>query len=268
MVALEDQYLELLKTIKPNRKLGQCFLTSRSIAKSEANFGIGKSVVEMGPGLGILTRELCRTAEKVLSIEKDSRLYGILKSSLKSKKLSLVNSDFFEVPKTRFRGIDIMISNVPYVLSSKTVFWLARMRMPAVLCLQREFVGHMLATAGSNSYSRLSVMSSLSFTITKIFDVPNSDFYPRPNVSSSLIHMKPKGTQISGNEAAIIGALMMHKKKTARNAIIDSSEEFGMKHSEIKPIASNIRGSEKRPFQLKPNELLEMARELADKISE
>jgi 16S rRNA (adenine1518-N6/adenine1519-N6)-dimethyltransferase len=259
-------YREFLKGVKPNKKLGQCFLMNKEIAKLEANFGIGKNVIEMGPGLGILTSALCKTAKSVLAIEKDERLFDMLKGEMKSKKLKLVHADFFSLGNSAFKNADMMISNVPYSLSSKTIFWLAEMDLPAVLCLQKEFVRHMVAGVGMDSYSRLSVMCGLRFTITKVFDVSRGSFYPAPRVDSALVHMKPKDIKISKSAAIILTALMTHKKKKLRNALIDSAAMLGMEHAELAKISAAVSGADKRPFQMQPEELLDAANEIESKI--
>ena len=133
--------------LRPRKELGQSFLTNRSVAVMEAEHAHGKRVLELGPGYGILTRELCRYADRVVAVELDKDLFRMLKHEMAYENLKLISGDFFEVAEgeLELKTTDIMISNVPYSLSSRIIEFLVEHRMQAVLCLQKEFVEHMLA---------------------------------------------------------------------------------------------------------------------------
>ncbi len=253
---------------RPKKKLGQNFLVNDRIAEAEAVHGIDKNVLEMGPGYGILTRLLCKKAKRVVAVERDTALYEHLKHALHSKKLKLICSDFFDVSDEELElgDTDIMISNIPYVLSSKTIEWLSEKRMQAVLCLQKEFVEHMLAREGTDKYSKLSVISALSFSITKIMDVPKGNFRPMPKVDSAVIYMKPKDARITDEEMRIIGILMQHKKKTVRSSFIDSEDQLGITKEEAVRIADSLKHRESRLFKLSPGEILDLSREIGKRL--
>lgn len=261
-----DDYKEIVKSIRPSKRLGQNFLINKKVAKTEANFAIDKNVIELGPGLGTLTDALCKEAKKVLAIEKDPRVFEVLQENVKHKNLEMLNMDFFEVPNEKFSGYEIMISNIPYNLSSKTIMWLSEHEMTAVLCLQKEFVNHMLAQPGEHDYSKLSVISHLSFHLTLIMDVPANDFYPMPNVASAVILLKPKKSSIEKRTTEIISVLMMHKKKKIRNALVDSAKHLNLEKDELSAISEQIPAKDKRVFQIPPEELLEIARQVDKKI--
>ena len=171
---------------RPRRSLGQNFLVSREIAVMEAKYAKGMSVLELGPGKGILTRELCKTAKRVIAIEKDARLAGMLAAEIKNEKLTLMAADFFSTDFEALGRIDIMVSNIPYNLSSSVIYWLCDRKMPALICVQKEFAEHMTAKPGTRDYSKLSVMSSLSFNAHRVRDVPAGCFYPKPRVDPAL----------------------------------------------------------------------------------
>jgi 16S rRNA (adenine1518-N6/adenine1519-N6)-dimethyltransferase len=246
-------YKTIAKNVGPLKRLGQNFLINSRIAKTEANFGIDRNVVELGPGLGILTKELCKIAKHVTAVEKDKRLCEVL-SEIRSRKLELINDDFFNVNSKL--TADIMISNIPYNLSSKVLSWLGSVQMPAVLCLQREFVEHMTAKPGSRSYSRLSVFSYLQFKMSYIMDVPANDFYPMPRVGSALVYLKPKQTGITKGSYEVLALLMMHKKKTLKNALMDSAKLLGIEKDQLSSIAQTMPNRDKRPLHLSPEDLL------------
>src|SRR5438105_2856034 len=85
--------------IKPIKALGQNFLKSEAIARAEAAHAYGKNVLELGAGYGILTKELIKHANRVVSVEKDINLCRILSTEIKSKKFKLVKKDFFKASK-------------------------------------------------------------------------------------------------------------------------------------------------------------------------
>ena len=220
----------------------------------------------MGPGLGILTRELCKVARSVTAVEKDKALYDYLSESMKSRNLELISGDFFKVPKRKLSGFDIMIANIPYNLSSKTLMWLGEQGLPAVLCLQKEFVDHMLAKPDSEDYSRLSVMSALQFTVTPVIDVPANDFYPEPAVSSAVVYLRPNKAKVRKQLLDIITLVMEHKKKKIRNAVLDSGKSLGLTKESAGRVLSSLPHRDRRAFQLQPEELLEIAKHIAKQL--
>ena len=257
-------------TIMAKRRLGQVFLVTPRFAEVEAAHADGKTVIEIGPGTGTLTKELCKSARKVIAFEKDRNLYIILKHELKASNLVLINKDFFDASDDELdlEHADIVISNIPYNLSSRVIEWLAYRRMQAVLCLQKEFVEHMTARPGTRSYSKLSVMSSLTFRITKIMDVPRGNFRPIPKVDSAIIYMKPLDREIGARSLELIGLMMQHKKKTVRNAILDSSRNLGIGRERLSAAADGIGGNGRRLFKLSPEEILGVADELGGLLVE
>ncbi len=245
------------------KRLGQSFLINESIAQSEAVHGEGKNVLELGAGHGILTRELCKVAKRVVSVEIDPMLYDEIKRRIKAGNLKLINKDFFKATKEELElgKIDIMIANIPYSLSSKTIGFLSDNSLQAVLCLQKEFIEHMLAKPGTRKYSRLSVMSQLSFSMTKIMNVSRGNFDPSPKVDSGIIYLKPK-QKIGKEETDLINRIMQHKKKSVKNAIKDALKK-GMKEEAIDRIVEEAKKKgyyQQKVFKLTPEEILDLAK--------
>lgn len=250
--------------MRSKRRLGQVFLINDKIASIEAAHSADKTVLEIGPGTGILTRALCREAKRVIAVEKDFRIYTILKHERISGNLVLINKDFLDVTDSEIglEKIDMVIANIPYSLSSSIIGWLAEKHMQAVLCLQKEFVDHMLAAPDTRDYSRLSVITSLLFRVTKIISVPRGNFRPIPKVDSVVIYMKPTREPLTDRESELVGLMMQHKKKTVRNAIIDSRSKLGAGRDELSRIAEKVHHNSQRVFKLTPAEILGVAKEL------
>ncbi len=254
---------------KPVKSLGQHFLVNRAVAEVEAEHALGKRVIEMGPGQGILTRELCKRAKHVVAVELDRNLFLMLKGEMKEKNLRLVNKDFFEASDEELglADTDIMIANVPYKLSSRVIDFLFDHRLQAVLCLQKEFVQHMTAKPGTRNYSRLSVMFQLGFTHTRLVEVSRGSFRPIPKVDSVVIYMKPRGRDVDENERRVISALMQHKKKTVKNAIVDSCGNLGMDARAARGETGRLEERESRVFKLSPEEILAVAKKVSTGMS-
>lgn len=247
---------------KPRKSLGQNFLVSRDIAIMEAKYAKGMNVLELGPGTGILTKELCKTAKHVIAIEKDARLAGMIATTLKNEKLTLIEADFFSVDFNALGKIDIMVSNIPYGLSSRVIYWLSDRNMPALICIQKEFAEHMTAKPGTRNYSKLSVVSSLSFSAHHVRDVPAGNFYPKPRVDSALVYLVPKRSAVGSDTIAMISLIMNHKKKTLRNALIDSAKALGIEKEAARKLSEKVKHADARPFQLEPDEILDIANQV------
>lgn len=255
---------------RPKKRLGQVFLVNEHIAEIEAVHAEGKNVIEIGPGRGMLTKKLCSKAKLVVAVEKDTVLFNILSATMRDKNLKLLNADFFKLGSDILKKykIDIMVANIPYNLSSKVIEFLIKNRLQAVLCLQKEFVEHMLAEPGTSTYSRLSVMSHLGMRVTKIIDVKKGNFSPVPKVDSSVIYIKPLKNEVSDEDAYMINLLMQHKKKTLRNAFIDSRHSMHITKDEAVKISERLSNNGSRIFTMSPEEILSYAKEILHMLSQ
>ena len=264
---MDVSYAELARNLRARKRLGQNFLVNESVARIEAEYARGKFAVEIGPGLGILTRALSKASKRVLAVEKDRRLYELLSNSIDAGNVMLLEGDFFDTAESAFAGAEIMVSNVPYNLSSKVLSWLMVHRLEAVLCLQKEFVEHMLAKPGTKKYSKLSVFSALQFSATRIMDVPRNNFYPVPKVDSVLVHLEAKGARIDNTVQKVLGLVMEHKKKLLRNAVIDSAKSLLLDGADAVRLADSLADSGKRVFKMGPEELLAAAEDIASRLT-
>ena len=259
-------YVGLIKGIGANKRLGQHFLINEGVARAEAVHARGKDVIELGPGLGILTEKLCAVAKHVTAVEKDQRLYDFLFANVRRKNLKLIRADFFDVNEEDARA-DMLVSNVPYVLSSKVLGWLGGRRMEAVLCLQREFVMRMHAKPGTRDYSKLSVFSQLQFTTSVIMGVAAGNFYPVPEVDSSVVYIRPKEVSLPEDEMRVLSLIMEHKNKKLRNAVCDSWKALGVDKHRVAGLADSLGDSAVRVSKLTPERLLNASKELAERLS-
>ncbi len=240
-------------------RFGQVFLRDTGIARREAEFAIGKRVVELGTGRGILTRELAMVAREVVSFEIDKRLFDEASASMNYENLHLVNMDFFKANMDDYGRFDILVSNAPYYLSSRIIEWVAGNRMESLLCLQREFVERITAKEGERDYNYIGVLSSLALIIRKVIDVPRGMFEPVPRVDSVVISIHPRTAALDSDVLRIISLLMEHRRKSARNALIDSSKSLNIGREAAREISESIPYSREKVFRIPPAGLYDLS---------
>lgn len=213
------------------KRLGQNFLIDPNIVRkivALAELGPNDSVLEIGPGRGILTEALCRTAGRVTTVEVDPRLHAYL-SERQSEfpNLSLVLDDAMAYPLESLPVGTLVVANLPYYLSTPLLFRLLdqRDRFPRMaLMLQNEVADRLVAKPGSKDYGVLSVMAQYAADITKAFRVSAQCFRPRPEVGSAVVLLRSKERrELNPDEepklAALVKAAFAHRRKTLVNSL-------------------------------------------------
>lgn len=189
----------------------------------------GRTVLEIGPGTGVLTRALLSRGAHVRAIELDKELFSFLSDlfsdEIASGKLELVRGD---ATKCEFPAFDIVISNLPYSASSKITFrLLAAGFETAVLMYQSEFAHRMLAPVGTPECGRLSVMVQTYACVERCFELSPRSFSPQPQVRSMVVKIHPRGPIFPIHDrplyADVVRALFSHRRKTIRNCLKGSS---------------------------------------------
>ena len=176
----------------PTKGKGQNFLTDDDVARREVDFlGIepGETVLEVGPGLGVLTRFLVEKADKVITVELDRKLAAYIQDRFGAK-VEMVQGDALEVELPSF---DRFISNVPYSISSPLIFRLLEHEFKsAVIMVQKEFADRMVAAPDSDDYSRLTVSVYYRAQCERLEQVPRNKFWPEPEVDSTVLRLTPR----------------------------------------------------------------------------
>lgn len=192
-----------IKQIRPKRakrSLGQNFLTAlwpvRTMAKA-ANIGPEDIVLEIGPGKGILTKELLFSGAHVIAIEKDDALYEALtekfKEEIKSKKLTLILGDILEQDILKVTGKKPykVVANIPYNITGLLIpFFLESHEQPISITflVQKEVANRICSRDKKESVLSLSVKAFS--TPSYVEKVSRTLFRPSPNVDSAIIHLK------------------------------------------------------------------------------
>ncbi len=214
--------------VKPKKRLGQHFLVSRHVALffvRAAEVSKHDTVLEIGPGKGIITRELAKRAKKVYAIEVDKELAPYLR-------IPNVEVIWGDALKLSWPEHDKVVANLPFNIASQV---LLKITKPAVLGVQKELALRLTAEPGSENYSRISVVAQFLFDIEVLKHFPPQVFYPVPKVWLSVIRLKPKEKPGNWEELnEFIRKLFMHAKKTVKNALKAHGISYSGKFAERK----------------------------------
>ena len=205
----------------------------------------GDRLVEIGPGLGALTRPLIGHAGRLAAIEIDRDLAARLASEFPPEQLQLhVNDalDFdFAVLGPAFR----VIGNLPYNISSPLLFHLAQFASQIIdihVMLQKEVVARMTALPATPDYGRLTVMLQAQFRVVRLFTVPGGAFRPAPKVESAVARLVPLGEAKPRIEdaalfARVVAAAFGQRRKTMRNALAALCDAPSLEAASVDPAA-------------------------------
>jgi 16S rRNA (adenine1518-N6/adenine1519-N6)-dimethyltransferase len=193
--------IEDIKAFLPEgakKSLGQHFLTSRSVVKKmveAAQIERGDIILEVGPGLGVLTQELVDSpAKEIIACEKDKKLSFKLKDNFDSKRLKIINEDaLLLIPNLQVQSPFKVVSNLPYNIGSPILISLLSVcpTLPTmiVVMLQKEVAARLTARLGDSNRGLLTVFVEL-FGHTRIIEkLPKNLFYPAPQVDSAVLQI-------------------------------------------------------------------------------
>ncbi len=185
--------------LQPNRSLGQNFLINRNILNAivaAAEIAPSDRVLEVGPGLGILTEALLATAEHVTAIEKDAGLHQILTTHWPDEpRLELIHGDALELDHASLRraGTSHMVSNLPYSVGTRVLVDAVTQPDPydcIVILVQREVAERITANAGTDSMGTLAIWVQQIYRAEILRQVKPTCFWPRPEITSSLVRLQ------------------------------------------------------------------------------
>lgn len=266
--------------IKPSRKLGQNYVVDPSLIAcmlGAAGIDRGETVLEIGAGIGTLTRELASRAGRVIAVEKDAAAAEFLREEFGSyssrgsrgggisgSNVEVITGDILlmELPEA-----DKVVANLPYSISTPITFKLLTEGSfdKAVLTYQKEVAKRMAAAPGGREYSRLSVASSLLAEVRVEGIFPPESFYPLPGVESAVVVMSRRAD--SGVDWPwlddTLKALFSQRKRKLRKALRTYSK---IKRLEAIAVLSGIGMEllEKRVFELTPAEFVWLCEKLRE----
>ncbi len=260
--------------IIPKKYASQNFVIDSEVLRRQidyANIGEDEIILEIGTGIGNLTKMLLEVPNQIIAIEKDPEMVKIIKKRFPNKNnLRLTQGD---VLKIKLPDFDKVISNIPYSISSPLTFMLLKRSFKkAVIMYQKEFANRLVALPGTSEYSRLSVSIDYYASVKLLEILPSTSFYPQPKVNSALVEITPKQPTFKVNEMMffnVLRALFSHRGKTLKNAIVDS-RLIRSKKKECRKILGDYLDDttlKRRVFQLKPKEIAEITNTLEGEIA-
>lgn len=230
--------------VKPKKSLGQHFLTDQNIARKIVD-SLGSrvpNVLEIGPGMGVLTQYLLERSElniKVVEIDRDSVAY----LQQHYPQLEILSGDFLKshIPEN-FSGKFSIIGNFPYNISSQIFFRVLKLRnqvTEVVGMVQKEVAERIAAPHGSKTYGILSVLLQTFYKIEYLFTVSEKVFIPPPKVKSAVVRLVRNNREaLPCNEQLfikVVKAAFHLRRKMLRNSLKTICKIIPEKYAEKRP---------------------------------
>jgi len=217
-----------------NKSLGQNFLVDETVCPNMAQAASNDCVLEIGPGVGVLTKELCETAKKVIAIELDERLKPILNKTLGAyDNVKVIFADAMKIDLEKlileeFGDTKVAVcANLPYYITSPLIMRLLESHLPIsslTVMVQQEAAERLCAEVGTRAAGAVSVAVSYHTKPQILFEVPRDSFMPAPKVDSAVIQLvlrdKPQ-VEVKSEKAffALIKAAFAMRRKTFVNSV-------------------------------------------------
>lgn len=186
-----------------SKSLGQNFLVNPTVCPrmaGESGAGKGKGVIEIGPGIGVLTCELARLADKVVAIELDRRLLPVLDETLGDfKNVKVINGDVLKTDLNKliqeeFPGMEVCVcANLPYYITSPVIMKLLEERLDVeavTVMVQKEAAQRICAQAGTRQCGAVTIAVRYYAQPQLLFSVSAGSFLPAPKVDSAVIRLE------------------------------------------------------------------------------
>ena len=218
--------------LTPRKGLGQHFLLDLNLTRRIAGVPgalSGKTVYEVGPGPGGLTRALLETGANVVAVETDTRCLTALAEieTYFPGQLTVIQEDALKIDELAlFPERSSVVANLPYNISTTLLAkWLTNDTFPfsdLTLMFQKEVADRILAGPGSKTYGRISVLAQWRCKIRRAFDVPRQAFVPPPKVESTIIHLTPHPVPVAVNPnelEKVTAAAFGQRRKMLRSSL-------------------------------------------------
>jgi len=245
----------------PNKVMGQNFLIDRNVLTAIVDAGLdgvdGGNILEIGPGLGVMTEELLRRGRGVTAIEKDPVLAGRLAESLGGPAgLSVVAGDALDVirdilPSQSFAA---MISNLPYQAGTRILLDVLQTRAisSVTVLVQSEVADRLAAGPGSKTRGLAGVWAQLDYDVKVVRKVSAQCFWPRPEIGSSVVKLvrHDRNAALSADERAVFRRL--------------TKKAFEHRRKQLGSIFRDLIDSTARAEELTNEEWVNLAKEMSD----
>lgn len=262
----ETRFIMKKYNIRANKSLGQNFLISQSVVETiveSSEIEKENLVIEIGPGLGTLTKYLLEKAGKVICIELDKKMVRILEDRFKLYnnfellyqdvlKVDLKNLIKNEKEKNNFKNVKI-VANLPYYITTPIIMKLLEEKLDLesiTVMIQKEVADRLIATPGDKETGAITYSVYYYATSQAILEVPNDSFIPEPEVTSKVIKLnirKNPPVEVKSKKVMfkIIKSAFMQRRKTLLNALVNTkvflNKEEGIKILKEIGLAEDIR---------------------------
>lgn len=264
-MSVYDDTREILKryNIKADKSLGQNFLISDEVVDGiveSANIEKEDIVIEIGPGLGVLTNLLLQKSNNVIAVELDPRMVSILKDRFKEKdNFTIIHEDILKVDLAKIinerkssNSRVKVVANLPYYISTPIIMKLLENNEiidEIIVMVQKEVGDRLTAKTGERLAGAITYAVSYYSNASKVIDVPKESFIPSPKVESVVIKLElKKNVQEENKELLfkIIKSAFAQRRKTLENALINgkivTSKERIQEIFDKLGIEKNVRG--------------------------
>ena len=234
--------------IQARKRFGQHFLEAAWVTKIIDSLGAtaDDTFLEIGPGRGALTRPLAARAGRVIAVEIDRDLAGLL-TEQRITNVRVVEGDFLEVDLAATLRDEPhpvrVVGNLPYNVSSPILFALlraadeGRLFSDATLMLQKEVADRLVATRGSKDYGVLAIQVTLLADVERLLTLPPGAFRPPPKVTSGVVrlHFRPPRVDVGDPRIfeRIVRGIFLQRRKTVSNALRPVADSLGRSAPEL-----------------------------------
>lgn len=215
--------------MRPKRSLGQNFLTNPHVVNKIIEFadvGQRDSVLEIGPGRGIMTAALAKAAARVTAVEKDDDLAGFLAEEYAADtRVRIVHGDIMELElKTLAPAGSKLVANLPYNIATAVILELVETPQhyaSITVMVQKEVALRICADTGTRDYAALSVLAGVNFKTVPGFLVGPGNFSPRPKIDSMVIKLIPREVAMAAEDLrhlkTVVFSAFGQRRKMLRN---------------------------------------------------
>lgn len=241
--------------VRFSKSLGQNFIIDEFVIDDiieKSNINSEDCILEIGPGIGVLTQALAEKAKKVLAVELDNKLIPVLNETLEDyDNVDIIHNDILKVDinkeiKERFGQSVKVVANLPYYITTPIIMRLLEEKINVneiIVMVQKEVAERMISSPGVKAYGSLSVAVQYYCDATIVLDVPRENFLPAPNVDSAVIKLSLRDEPIvdlidEDYFFKVIKGAFALRRKTLVNSL--SKSQIGLDKDLVKNVLTKI----------------------------
>ena len=263
-----------------SKSLGQNFIINPDICPKIAEYGNAKQgfgIIEIGTGVGVLTKELALRADKVVAVEIDKRLMPVLNETLAEfDNIKIINDDVMKcdlhkIIDEEFKGLKVAVcANLPYYITSPIIMMLLENNLPVesiTVMVQKEAADRLCADIGTRNSGAITVGVNYYGNAEKLFSVSRGNFMPSPNVDSAVIRINLNHERkLDEIQEKFFFSMVKAGFSQRRKTIANSLSQIGIDKQKVYSSLRNMNLSEtSRIEQLNMNQLIDLSIRLNEK---